>query len=242
MQEKRARYFNRVDSLRAQGLSTTDAVKECGPENIISRKRSHGAEAAIARLMQSCTSDADECSVEQRPKVYMELLVDYLAHRPQTTSKYGSDTDDEAEDKNEADSANGEQAGKKDKLSRCLLGCGSFRGRSELTKHYQRIHVKKGTFDRPLSCPECQQQGVDSVIEGGLSAWSNHVETVHGKIYAPNLPSYAHPVMGSSQCLLCNGYFMQGGGLTRHIRRTHEKKEGIFDHPFPCPECHRRGG
>lgn len=106
VQEKRARHFHRVDSLKAQGLSTIDAAKECAPENTISRKHSYGAAAAIARLMQSCTSDVDECSVEQRPRVHMELLVDYLAYRPQATPKYDPDTDDEAEDKNKADSAN----------------------------------------------------------------------------------------------------------------------------------------
>lgn len=34
---------------------------------------------------------------------------------------------------------------------------------------------------------------------------------------------------------------MEGGGLTRHIRRAHGQKEGIFNQPFPCPECRRQG-
>ena len=83
---------------------------------------------------------------------------------------------------------------------------------------------------------------MDTIIDGGSSAWSSHVERVHGKIHAPSPPSYVHPVMGSSQCLLCLGYFMEGGGLTRHVRRTHDKKEGIFNQPFRCLECHRKGG
>ncbi|KAF2727597.1 hypothetical protein EJ04DRAFT_133495 [Polyplosphaeria fusca] len=126
--------------------------------------------------------------------------------------------------------------------SECLLGCGSFRGRSELTKHYQRTHVKTGTFDRPFPCPECLRQNMsEMLIEGGPSAWSNHVQAVHGKVHAPNLPSVANPVKGSSRCLLCERFFLEGGGLWRHVRRTHDQKEGSFKQPFPCPECYCQG-
>jgi hypothetical protein len=245
VQEKRATYFNRVDSLRAQGLSSVNSAKECTPESTTSVKLGNVTAAAVARFMQSCTNDVDESfPVEQRSKAYMELLGDYLAHRPQLIARSVSKSsrsalEDKAENKDEADSGNDDGSRKRSKPSRCLLGCGRFRSRSELTKHYLRAHIKNGTFDQPVSCQECHNEGMDVVIKGGPSAWSNHVETVHGKIHTPNLPSCVCPNKESSLCLLCGHYFLQGGGLTRHIRRAHVENEGIFNRPFQCPECLR---
>jgi hypothetical protein len=80
VQEKRTEYFNRADSLRAQGLPTLDSGK-CGLGKALPRKRGNGAAAAVARFLQSCTEDVNEGSpVEQRSKIYMDPFVDYLAH------------------------------------------------------------------------------------------------------------------------------------------------------------------
>lgn len=180
MQEKRTEYFNRVDSLRAQALPTLDSG-ECGLGKALPRKRGNGAAAAVAQFLQICTDDVDEGSpVEQRSKLYMDLLVDYLAHRPQPSPRPESEIPkvepdpmagrkgaDEAED--EQDEAEGADDGPDPALSptrtneprnrkcrnqsRCLLGCGSFRGRGELTKHYQRMHVRNGRSIGPSRVP-----------------------------------------------------------------------------------------
>ncbi|KAF2731199.1 hypothetical protein EJ04DRAFT_16250 [Polyplosphaeria fusca] len=247
VKELRDAYFDRVDSLRARGLPTLCSSEESGLGKALSKKRGNGSAAAIAEFLQRCTYDVDEgSSVEQRSKVYMNLLVDYLAHRPQPglESEVPKVEPDPTGWQNSADVGDEKDDAMTDEReqSRCLLCNGSFRGRSELTKHYHRLHVKNGTFDWPFSCPECLRQGMaDTLIEGGAPAWSNHVERVHGKIHAPNLPSYAHPLKGSARCLLCEGFFVEGGGLTRHIWRTHDRKEGIFKQPFLCPECRRQG-
>jgi len=84
---KEDRTFQRVDSLRAQGLPTLDSG-ECGLGKALPRKRGNGAAAAVAQFLQSCTDDVDQGSpVEQRSKLYMDLLVDYLAHRPQPSPR-----------------------------------------------------------------------------------------------------------------------------------------------------------
>lgn len=81
VQEKRSEYFDRVDSLWARGLPT-DPSGLHDLEKIISRKRSgHGA-AAVAQFLQRCNENVNKgYSVEQRSKLYMEMLVDFLVHR-----------------------------------------------------------------------------------------------------------------------------------------------------------------
>jgi hypothetical protein len=254
VQERRTEFFNRVDSLRAQGLPTVDPSMECGTEKTLSKKRCIGGAEVVAQFLQACDKNVDEDHLlDQCSRRYMELLVDYLSHRLQASSHVGSEmvkidptqTVNNATDRvGLVSSPTTENSGARQsgKVSQCLLGCGPFRGRSELTKHYQRMHVRTGTFDRPFPCPECIRRGIgDFLIEGGPSAWSNHVETVHSKIHAPNLLSHAIPVKGSTQCLLCEGFFVESGGLARHVLRTHDRKEGWFRHPFPCPECIRQG-
>lgn len=83
VQELRVAYFDRVDSLRAQGLPTL-LVRRKRSWKALSKKRGNVSAAAIAEFLQRCANDVDKGSpVEQRSKVYMNLLVDFLAHRPQ---------------------------------------------------------------------------------------------------------------------------------------------------------------
>jgi hypothetical protein len=131
---------------------------------------------------------------------------------------------------------------KKQNRPQCFF-CRSFHcHRQALTKHYRAIHIPNGTFVEPFQCPECLRQGIqDPWISASPSAWSNHVETFHGKINAPNLPTYQYSVeLQESRCLICNKWF-SGQGLTRHVNFTHVGKENMFQQPFPCPECRRQG-
>ncbi|KAF2473897.1 uncharacterized protein BDR25DRAFT_125901 [Lindgomyces ingoldianus] len=80
--ENRKNYFDRVDNLRAQGLPTTDSAGESRPGKALP-KYGGGAEAAVARFLQECARNVHEgLSVDHRSRVYMEHLVNYLAHRP----------------------------------------------------------------------------------------------------------------------------------------------------------------
>ncbi|OAG09319.1 uncharacterized protein CC84DRAFT_1171913 [Paraphaeosphaeria sporulosa] len=238
LQEKRAAYFKYVDSLRAQGLPTTASLGKI---------HSSGALSTIAQFLQSCARELEEgYSVEQRAQHYMELLVNYLARRPSRpppglgTPKIavegGGDVAERAYD--ESVDLNRPCT----KQSKCLLCDSAFRGRSELTKHCQKIHVKDGTFDRPFSCPECLRLGRGHVtITGGPPAWSRHAEASHGKMSTPNLPSIPRSVEGSERCLLCQRFFLGEGGLWRHTRRIHDQNGKDFAQPFSCPKCLRQG-
>ncbi len=131
---------------------------------------------------------------------------------------------------------------KKQHRPQCFF-CRSFHcHRQALTKHYKSMHIPNGTFVEPFPCPECLRQGIqDSWISASPSAWSNHVERFHGKINAPNLPTYQYSVeQQQSRCLICNKWFRERRGVTRHVNFTHIQKENWFKQPFPCPECRRQ--
>lgn len=248
IQKKRTEYFNCVDNLRARGLSTKDCIAEFTLENPFPRKPDSGTATAIALHFEACTRDVDEwSSTEERSKCYIVLLVNYLARRSQPSPPLqakiidlGSDSPDK-----QSDDEVGEHSRKCWKRSRCLL-CGNgkskhFQGRGELTRHCQTIHIRNGTFDRPFLCPECVREGLEeTTIEGGASAWSHHVEEVHGKYHTPYLPSDKPSLEGSSPCLFCDKPFTKRG-LKRHVNQAHVQKEAIFQKAFLCPECHRQG-
>lgn len=192
----------------------------------------------------------------------MQLIVDYLACRPSQRPssepgppKIGADLagrrnsmgdarniDDNSD---HAHPPTGTKELRNDSLPQtptCLLGCGPFADKSTLTRHYLRKHVRTGTFDRPFPCPECRSQGIGLVfIDGGPSAWSSHVQTVHGHIHAPNLPSYPPAGDGATRCPLCGRICGNSSGLTRHTISTHEQKEKRFEQPFSCPDCYHQG-
>ncbi|KAF2241860.1 hypothetical protein BU26DRAFT_524987 [Trematosphaeria pertusa] len=186
-------------------------------------------------------------STEERSTRYMVHLVNYLARRSQPSISLQAKIIDLRSNSlgKHLDNDVGKHGCKGWKRSRCLL-CGdgtsaSFRGRGELTRHCRKIHVTYGTFDRPFPCPECVLEGLEeTTIEGGVSAWSHHVEEVHGTYHTPYLPSDQSSPESSSRCLFCDKTFTRRG-LQRHIKPTHIRKEAVFQKPFSCPECHRQG-
>lgn len=235
LEELRAEYFSRVDCLRAQGLPTSASSRANDSDGTSLKARSDDALVAVAQFISSCTPELDiGCSVEEHAKQYMELLVDYLAHRSGTSNiaVWGG----APEPLNEPADLDRTCV----KQSRCLLCNKPFQTRSDLTKHCQRIHVRSGTFNWDFECPECLRLGLGNVKIESPPAWSVHVETAHGKIYAPNLPSISPPLKGSSLCLLCGNPFQEGAGMWRHTQRTHNQKQRHFDQLFPCPECLRQ--
>ncbi|MCJ1426159.1 hypothetical protein MMC29_004061 [Sticta canariensis] len=247
IQEKRTEYFNCVDDLRARGLSTKDCASTFTAENPSQRKPNQGTATAIAYHFKTCAGDVDEwSSTEERSKCYMVLLVNYLSRRSQPSltreakiTNLGSDSLDQ-HSHNEV----GKHGRKCWKRSLCLL-CGdgksySCRGRTELTRHYQRVHIKYGTFYQPFPCPQCDREGLEeAIIEGGPSAWSHHAEELHGKYYTPYLPSDLPSSADSLRCLFCDNSFTTRG-FKRHVNHAHVQKEAIFQKPFPCPECSRQ--
>jgi hypothetical protein len=115
--------------------------------------------------------------------------------------------------------------------------------RQSLTRHC-KMHIRNGDFERPFLCLGCLGQGVRySWTSTSPSAWSNHVERVHGKSHAPNFPSHPALVEEEQQlrCSICGGSFSGGRGVTRHFRLIHAQKEAMFKQSFPCPECLRQG-
>ncbi|KAB5572287.1 hypothetical protein GE09DRAFT_1216851 [Coniochaeta sp. 2T2.1] len=92
--------------------------------------------------------------------------------------------------------------------------------------------------DQSSSEPEAVE---DHMIDGA-PAWSNHVETYHGKNNAPNLPRvhqiwHKDGTSGPSQawCLICSNHFQAGRGFVKHLGK--HKDAGVFAQPFQCIGC-----
>ncbi|KDR76884.1 hypothetical protein GALMADRAFT_417417 [Galerina marginata CBS 339.88] len=61
--------------------------------------------------------------------------------------------------------------------------------RNSPTLHNKDHHIVGGTFDQPLPCPQCSRNSVPPCPPpptiSSATGWADHVETTHGKMYAP---------------------------------------------------------
>jgi hypothetical protein len=208
LQENREEYFKRVDKLRSLGKPTgtvrQPASHPCPAESTKVQHRyrqQHLRSLAAVRIggfFRGHTQKLEKLKTglnglhqlpEQDLAQYVQILVAYLTYKPSEEfleTKAQTEQDGAFENLVKVEQQD-------DKRSRCLLGCGSYGNRSALTDHTIRVHVRKGTFESPFWCPECRRLGIkdeDTWIDGGPSAWSNHVERIHGKKHAPNLPTH----------------------------------------------------
>lgn len=124
----------------------------------------------------------------------------------------------------------------------CLLCTVLLSGRTSLTQHYKRTHVRKGTFDRHFPCPECRRSRSDEPdqIITSASSRSNHVEKVHGINYTPLLRTDVTAKEAKSRCPFCGLCFDQRG-FYAHFR-SHVRDgaaSDIFTSAFPCLRCNR---
>ncbi|TGJ78353.1 hypothetical protein E0Z10_g10409 [Xylaria hypoxylon] len=163
LQDNRAKYFEQVDYLRAQGHATD---KICAPN-----EKKTPLPRAIARIFRSLHAFVEEQAADhtRRSRYYMSFLLAYLTNAPPTVS-------DELESKQEKKAWADLSPVSQDGLSRCLLCKKLYAGRSALTRHYKALHTDDTTFSRPFSCPECQLIGLEETLIGSARQWSNHVE------------------------------------------------------------------
>jgi hypothetical protein len=113
----------------------------------------------------------------------------------------------------------------------CFICDRTYRDRDALTRHYHQLHVASA-FNTPFNCPECARHLPDAVTIIGAAHWSNHVEQVHGRKHAPNLPSGVRTVASKPPCFVCG---KRAGDLSRHYKQ-HCVELGS-DSLFACPEC-----
>jgi hypothetical protein len=270
VQENRTQYFDRVRRLRTLGIPTIDAAHAKSISQMYDASGSTltkitnirqwqcgiGPAVHVARFLQNFTQQSDNTRpAEETSERFMKLVLQYLNRRPNDDIDDGELSElaaqqEEPQVKIEQDRVDEEEDGKLSASStaknqdrpQCFFCRSLHCHRQALTKHYRHIHIPNGTFRQPFPCPECLRQGIeDSWISASPSAWSNHVETFHGKINAPNLPTYQSYVEEQSRCLICNKWFSGRRGVTRHFNFTHIRKENMFEHPFPCPECRCQG-
>lgn len=119
-----------------------------------------------------------------------------------------------------------------DERLRCLL-CDT--STHNLRKHFQTQHLKTKQFDEPFPCPECARQGVEVphlVLSG--NDWDVHCVACHAQEGSMGSQKLAGE-RPHTRCLICDGYYK---AMSKHFTTTHAA-QGLFDQPFPCPECAR---
>ncbi|KAF6808160.1 hypothetical protein CPLU01_15711 [Colletotrichum plurivorum] len=255
--EDRRQYFEVAGRLRAAGQPIPHELKR---GNVLHRKQYYGpisdAATAIGRFLhQKNHSVASPGAFIEMGLAYLENLPDVVKtvaakHAPtmQTPSgtppiKPDAEALDDPEDPDDPDVR-----------PRCLFGCGFFSNRGNLTRHVQNMHiVRRRNFDRPFNCPECTQHGLQAAVIVGPSAWSSHVERVHGALHAPYIPSDHQLALLEKlharkqrvkperlDCMLCGLPVCIGQAYSRHTNRRHSSKN-VFRQEIECGACERSG-
>ncbi|KAL2139234.1 hypothetical protein VTI28DRAFT_5494 [Corynascus sepedonium] len=237
VEDKRHKYFAEVDKRRALGQSTSDlSVKTAKLWKPHTRTATSDRIAThIGRFLHQ-----QNLGGQRRAQVFSQLLLLYMKDQGTEVKAMV----DSLEDLKPQQAANQEP-----ETWTCLLCLARFAFRGGLTRHNANAHFKKGAFDQPFSCPECDRLGQEKHIVEGVEQWSNHVERYHGIWYTPCLPSRncqrnvgsAKPrptKTRSARCLICEGMFYPGNSFSRHFNKEHGT---LFQERFSCPECYRQG-
>ena len=169
IQEVRKEYFDEVDRLRAQGI-TTHHLRTTQATNPRKQREVVGSSVAV-RIGKLLDEDVGPVSAATVLLAYLQEKSErevfpqdrITAHKRQPAAP-----------------------------SRCLLCNGSYANVSSLTRHVRKHH--EDAFREPFDCPECQRTGETRQISALPAAWSNHVLRYHGKQHTPNL--WSRPRLG----------------------------------------------
>ncbi|KAM9873428.1 hypothetical protein VDGL01_12488 [Verticillium dahliae] len=259
--QRREEYFLEADKLRGQGRSTEHLVSRTTRPKAGRHTVSSAAATIISRYMVRC-SGIDMLATTK----YIDLLVAFLSNRfsevehlesTATTILTSHGIDKEADKQLFLQPPTIEPPLPVEKGHigvnmateyRCLFGCKPLSSRYALNRHVASIH--RDTFSTPFHCPECLSQDKKEIIINGLSEWIIHATRYHGKRNAPYRPQKSSPASSGrsrrirsprkAECKLCQGQFAAGNGFSRHMNSAH-LHQGLFDEPFPCPECKNAG-
>jgi hypothetical protein len=205
LMDAREKYFDEANRLRAEGKST-DHLRE---RSRSSRRRCDHSLLDIGGLMTLWTGEAGfgnrastseelvfDHKAEDRSEKAMAWLLRYVAQdwsplTLHTTTLPASSTAVTTT----TPKASRRRPGRTPKAATkeantdpwtCLL-CDdrSFSKRSSLTRHNKDHHIDQGTFNQPFPCPHCSRGGIPPPTISSATEWADHVETTHGKLYAP---------------------------------------------------------
>ncbi|KAM9875700.1 hypothetical protein VDGL01_10251 [Verticillium dahliae] len=254
---RREEYFLEADKLRGQGRSTEHLVSRTTRPKAGRYTVSSAAATIISRYMVRC-SGIDMLATTK----YIDLLVAFLSNRfsevehlesTATTipTSHGIDKEADKQLSLQLPTIEAPLPVEKGHIGvnmateyRCLFGCKPLSSRFALNRHVASIH--RDTFSTPFHCPECLSQDKKEIIINGLSEWIIHATRYHGKRSAPYCPQNSSLASSGrsrrirssqkAECTLCQGQFAAGNGYSRHMNSAH-LHQGLFDEPFPCPEC-----
>ncbi|CRK21974.1 hypothetical protein BN1708_013242, partial [Verticillium longisporum] len=260
--QRREEYFLEADRLRGQGRSIEHLVSRTMRPKAGRYTVSSAAATIISRYMVRC-SGIDMLATTK----YIDLLVAFLSNRFSEvehlestattipTSHGGIDKEADKQLFLQPPTIEPKFPVQKGHIGvniateyRCLFGCKPLSSRFALNRHVASIH--RDTFSTPFHCPECLSQDKKEIIINGLSEWIIHATRYHGKRSAPYCPQNSSLASSGrsrrirssqkAECKLCQGQFAAGNGFSRHMNSAH-LHQGLFDEPFPCPECKTAG-
>lgn len=194
LMEAREKYFVQANNIRAQGHSTshlqtlsTDGRRAHDSLDIAGLMELWTGQAGFGNRMASSEALVFDEQAEKSSAKAMQWLLHYSNRAWALLSGVKV-----ALDKN-----NVEKQAKKiaaPKKSVCLLCGKTYEQRSSLTRHNNKHHIRAGSFNHPLPCPECQRQGnLNPELISGAYAWSKPVERVHDKRHAPRVRDSNQP-------------------------------------------------
>lgn len=211
LDKKRSKYFRDISDLRAHGIR---------PDNIPpeqARTTSHRPENMVFKFLNR-ENPVDD-SVAQA--AYLRAIFEYLQSPPIPARRRSSAQIKTPEPSPLLPGPVPERG------TSCLLYDQTLCDRSSLTRHHAKHHLKVDF--KPFVCPECVRLKQPEVRLESEQAWSNHVESIHGKQHAPNLAS-----PDIVRCPFCprNKKPFKIDRLLSHINRQHWSKP-----PSTCTEC-----
>lgn len=152
--EKRRRYFDEANRLRALG----ESVEEAFPDAKKQAKPKPASRSAKAQLAIRGTTSISEfmhktdLGGDLRQQKFVDLVFKFLAHRPANIDYIFRDIVEKARGK--PPRIVEPFSGLKNRY-RCLFGCASLNQRSALTRHTSTVY--KPSFETPFYCPECRR-------------------------------------------------------------------------------------
>ncbi|GAB1311996.1 hypothetical protein MFIFM68171_02206 [Madurella fahalii] len=216
--EARKTYFAEAAKLRSRGLPTTHLRSSTPPpcsdhatldiNGLVALFTGH----SISDIGKPAKERVFDEGAEQRSEKAMAWLLSYTAKAWTLLSAAGSPAPEMIEEKPST-------------RPTCFICMSDFDQRGNLARHVKKQHLS--ALRAPFECPECARPGHPPHTIPSPHEWSNHTETVHGKMHAPHLTSELSSDCTGAQesatvhrCFVCHdGLPASRAGAIKHYGR-----------------------
>lgn len=183
--ESRKTYFAEAAKLRSRGLSTSHLRSSAPPP--CSHHAALGIDCLVALFTGHTISDIGKPAkefvfddgAEERSEKALSWLLCYMVKAWTLLDAPGSPFP--ASNQQMMEMAEEKPL----ERSTCFICMSDFGQRGNLTRHVKKDHLQ--ILSAPFECPECARLGLPPHTTRSPHEWSDHTETVHGKMHASRL-------------------------------------------------------